>query len=461
MADRQSATTGSERVDELRELRHRLERAQAAELRAQALLQSTASLMGLSEPVEVMHGIAEEAIRSLGFQRVSVFRVDHDTGVLNEAVRLKLDNPDGEPSLPAMAPLRDLAVNPEPIEIRLGHPLAEFAMTDRTDRPLEPGLADGHSGDGLLVQMRAAARPGSGETGALVGIIVASGDDRPTERQIGLLRALASLGAGAAEAARIEEFRSKLVSAVSHELRTPLAAIRAYNELLLDEDAGPINDEQRLFLQRIETTCLHLDRMVEDLLDLSRLRAGQMVIRRSPVDVVSVIEHIMDTLSPEAARREVSLREQVVGDLPLIPSNPDRLAQVLFNLVGNAVKYVDEGGTVIVRASLSGEETTDESGNSRHRDAQSATTGVGRCMMIEVIDDGPGIAPDEMRHVFDEFFRGRHTEQTTKGSGLGLAIASRLTRLLGGVLDVESTPGEGSTFYLVFPIDAMAGEEPA
>jgi len=248
----------------------------------------------------------------------------------------------------------------------------------------------------------------------------------------------------------VERLRTQLVSAVSHELRTPLAAIRAYNELLLDGDAGPINDEQRLFLERIELTCLQLDRMVEDMLDLSRLRAGEMPVPRQPVDVLAVIEHIIDTLSPEAARREVTIREDASGNLPQISSNADRLAQVLFNLVGNAVKYVGAGGEVVVRALVG-----------RGRDCVTAATGRGAptsalrdefCLVIEVTDNGPGIAPEDIDRIFEEFYRGRLTEGETKGSGLGLAIAMRLTGLLGGELSVESTPGQGSTFRLLFPI---------
>lgn len=450
--------SGEEREERLRELRGRLEQAQAGEQRALSLLESVASLMGLPEPDAVMAGLAENAVRHVGVPRVSVYRVDHDLGVLVEAARAELGTRDnGEMSLPGMAPVRALEVDSEPVEMRPGNLLAEFALGDRGHMQVPAEEPAGRFSERLLVQMRTAARGHSGR-GALVGVIVAYCRQRPTARQVALLGALASMGAAAAEAARIEEFRSQLVSAVSHELRTPLAAIRAYNELLLDEDAGEINEEQRLFLERIETTCMQLDRMVEDLLDLSRLRAGEMVVERSPVDVVGVIEHIMDTLSPEAGRREVSLRDEIVGDLPLISSNPDRLAQVLFNLVGNAVKYVDEGGSVLVRVRLQEAGTCELLQDIGNTPETADVIGNGTCLLIEVIDNGPGIAADEVDRVFDEFYRGRLTERTTKGSGLGLAIAARLTRLLGGVLEVESTPGEGSTFCLIFPIEAADGD---
>ena len=456
MADRQPSTTNEERSaeEQLKSLQARLEKAQAGERRAQALLESVASLMGVSEPSAVMLGIAENAARHVGLPRVSVYRVDHDAGVLREAARVELDARDDERPLPGMAPVRSLPVDDEPVNMRPGNYLAEFALGERGELAREG--ADG--GGELLVQMRTADSSGARGSGALVGIIVGSWAERPSPREIALLGSLAEMGAAAAEAARIEEFRTQLVSGVSHELRTPLAAIRAYNELLLDEDAGEINEEQRLFLQRIETTCMLLDRMVEDLLDLSRLRAGQMVVRRSPVDVVGVIEHIMDTLSPEAAKRDISLTDEIVGDLPLISSNSDRLAQVLFNLVGNAVKYCNEGGSVVVRAGLSNGHTPGRECRLDGECQPASTQQADQCMLIEVIDDGPGIAQDELDRVFDEFYRGRLTERTTKGTGLGLAIASRLTRLLGGVRDVDSTPGEGCTFWLMFPIEPTEGE---
>lgn len=463
MGDTRPATTGADddSTEKLQDLRRRLEQAQAGERSAQGLLESVASLTGVSDPVQVMRGVAENAVRHLGLPEVHIYRVNHEAGVLVEAARVALDTREGEMSLPGMAPVRHLDVESTPIEMRPGNQLAEFALSERTELMEPGGRSDTGTGGGrLFLEMRTSRGSGTGGRGVLVGVMVASWRDRPGDREVALLRSLASMGASAAEAARIDEFRSELVSAVSHELRTPLAAIRAYNELLLDEDAGPINEEQRLFLERIETTCMHLDRMVEDLLDLSRLRAGEMVIQRYPIDVVSVIEHIMDTLSPEAEKRDVSLSDEIVGDLPPISSNPDRLAQVLFNLVGNAVKYVHEGGSVLVRVAISdGGATPAARPSGRNAEEMCAVVESGRCLLIEVIDNGPGIARDELDRVFDEFYRGRSTERTTKGSGLGLAIASRLTRLLGGVLEVDSTPGEGSTFWLMFPIEVKQEDD--
>lgn len=434
------------------QLRAQLEQARADQRRAQALLEATASLMGLSDTRDLFDGLAENVVRHIGFERASVYEADHDTGLLREVARAEREGDADAMPLPGMERVRMADPDSEPIPLRPGSTIAEFALADRSHLllPMDGSPLDGHGC--LLVQMRATSRSGLSRRTALMGIIVAFSRQQTTRRQADLLRSLAALGSVAAEATRVESFRTRLVSAVSHELRTPLAAIRAYNEMLLDEDAGEINDEQRLFLERIETTCINLDRLVDDLLDLSQLRAGQLNLRREPVDVIATIEHILDTLQSEAGRREISLAEEIVGELPLISSDADRLAQVLFNLVGNAVKYVQEGGEVLVRAALV---------DRAERDRLIPGAGCGeaggsdsKCLLIEVIDDGPGIGPDDIEHIFDEFYRGDQTDGVTRGSGLGLAIASRLTRMLGGLLDVQSTVGEGSTFYLLFPVDS-------
>ncbi|GEM_PF-5686100 len=434
------------------DLRTRLEQAQADERRAEALLDSVASLMVMSDATAMMRRAAEDAICHIGFSAVQVYAADHDLGVLTEVARLRRDIRPSEMHLPGLDPVVEQPGELDPIPLRPGDILAEFALGNHSHRLLPPDPDDSSATNRLMVQMRAPGRGGRGG-GALLGVIIAHSDGPATARQISLLHSLATMIGAATEAIRIDRFREQILSSVSHELRTPLAAIRAYNELLLDEDAGPINDEQRLFLQRIETTSIQLDRMVEDMLDLSKLRAGEMVVPRELMDVTAVIEHIIDTLSPEARRRSISLADEIASELPQISSNSDRLAQVLFNLVGNAVKYVADGGSVLVRAAICTPSTCRQLARIRERLQQSRSFSAADCLVIEVIDDGPGIAADELGRVFDEFFRGRLTERTTKGSGLGLTIAARLTRLLGGTLEVDSTPGEGTTFYLILPVE--------
>ena len=321
----------------------------------------------------------------------------------------------------------------EPITLGVDALLPRFALSDEPCRLLDQG----REGSCALVQLRADDLRDAIRPGTLLGVLSACSPHPVTPRQVRLLRTLARLASLASESARSERLRSQIISSVSHELRTPLAAIRAYNELLLDGDVGPVSEEQQELLSRIETLCLQLDRLIDDLLDLSRLRAGELSVRKAPVDVAAVTEHIIDTMRPEANRVGIAVRADIQEELPQLQADPDRLAQVLFNLVGNAVKYLPgsaegaEGGRVVVRAWTTGGE---EGGD----------------LVIAVEDNGPGIIPEDLDRIFDEFYRGRAAERT-KGAGLGLSIASRLTRLMGGSLEVESTPGEGSTFFLRFP----------
>lgn len=431
-------------------LQEALAEARASERRIRGLLAEIAALLCCTDAEVVLNGIAESAVRHLLIPRVTVHEVDHQLSVIRCAAVAELEGQPDQLWAGGRVRVRLLETPPQSVPLAPGEPLADFALGEEVQRLASNRGARPGDWSRLLTQMRCGVGADGNAPGPVVGILVAEGPDPVVVEQSSVVHALATLGATAMETARMERLRSQLISAVSHELRTPLAAIRAYNELLLDGDAGPINDEQRLLLERIDLLCQQLDRMVEDMLDLSRLRAGDVVVPTCPVDVRAVIEHIIDTLSPEAAQRQVVIREEVAAELPQISSNPDRLAQVLFNLVGNAVKYVGAGGKVVVRAFVGS--TGDYLESATGEEMPESGPQDERCVVIEVVDNGPGIAPEDIDRIFDEFYRGKLTEGSSKGSGLGLAIARRLTGLLRGKLSVESTPGEGSVFRLVFPI---------
>ena len=439
-----------------------LARAKADEQQVRVLFTDAAAFFATGNIAEVCAALARSAVAHLGFTATSVYRLDHDKGLIVGVARA-VATPDGT------LRLEDLN---EEIDARADNDLAAFASgrLSPADRfvalPLPSGgaAASARSAVNVLVKMTPALGPYG--TGLVVGIVSATargqfaeltvksperteqsdarrrcgGQGRHGEsldaRAIELLCALVGLAAGATEQARMEALRRQLVSSVTHELRTPLASIRAYNEMLLDGDAGPVNDEQKLFLQRIEMMSLRLERLVDDLLDLSRLRAGELAIRKAPADVGAIVDHTINALQPEALRANIRLSSVIEPDLPLIYTDADRLSQVLFNLAGNAVKYVGDDGDVQLRAKLDRSQ-----------------------LVISVIDNGPGIVPEDLEKIFDEFQRGRGAEGTAKGAGLGLAIASRLTRLLGGEIGVESVLDEGSNFSLRFPMHALAVEE--
>ncbi len=403
-----------------------LARAKADEQQVRVLFTDAAAFFATGEGDEVAAELARSAVAHLGLADTTVYRLDHDQGLI-VGVKRAIAAPDGT------LRLEDLD---EEIDAHSDGPLAEFASGRLSPAGLFAAIPSAAAAESVVVKMTPALGPYG--TGLVVGIVSATA--RPGEvmdaRAIELLCALVGLAAGATEQVRMEALRRQLVSSVTHELRTPLASIRAYNELLLDGDAGPVNDEQKLFLQRIEMMSLRLERLVDDLLDLSRLRAGELAIRKAPADVGSIVDHTINALQPEALRANIRLSSVIEPDLPLIYTDADRLSQVLFNLAGNAVKYVGGDGDVQLRAKLDRSQ-----------------------LVISVVDNGPGIVPEDLEKIFDEFQRGRGAEGTAKGAGLGLAIASRLTRLLGGEIGVESVLGEGSTFSLRFPMHALAAEE--
>ena len=408
-----------------------LERAQAAEAQVRDLLSSATSFFSSDDIDAVFAELARSAVAHLGLAEVSVYRTDHEKAKLVGVIRAVAT---GERAV-------RLEALSEEIDAGSGHFIAEFAR-GRVSQHDDRGFAVIPSADSqerVLVRMAPAV-----SRGVMVGVVSARAREghSVSDREVELLRDLVSLAAGATEQARIEQLRRQLVSSVSHELRTPLASIRAYNELLADGDAGPVNDEQKLFLQRIETMTGRLERLVDDLLDLSRLRAGELSVHKSPVDVAAVIDHTINALQPEAISGGVELTSTLEPDLPLIYTDPDRLSQVLFNLAGNAVKYVGANGVVQVRAKI---ESTGEQDGAPN----------GSRLVISVTDNGPGIVPEDLDKIFDEFQRGRGAEGVAKGAGLGLSIAARLTRLLGGEIGVHSELGTGSTFYLRFPMRAV------
>ncbi|MCD6351118.1 MAG: HAMP domain-containing histidine kinase, partial [Armatimonadetes bacterium] len=267
---------------------------------------------------------------------------------------------------------------------------------------------------------------------ALVGLMVAANTTSHRElspQELRLLRALGGLASMALDRARVNQMRDMMARSVSHELRAPLASIRAYVEVVLDEGVGPINQEQRVFLQRAAKACDYLQRLVEDLLDLSRLRSGEITLRPSLTDLEELLEQILDSLRVRIEDNEVKVETHIAPEVAEVMVDRTRLAQILTNLIDNAVKFNYRGGRVTIEASREGSE-----------------------VVIAVADTGPGIAPTEQEAIFQEFYRGKnqHT-QSRVGAGLGLAIARRVAGFLGGTLTVESKEGQGSTFVLHFP----------
>jgi signal transduction histidine kinase len=229
-----------------------------------------------------------------------------------------------------------------------------------------------------------------------------------------------------------EEQSSNLMSVVAHEIRTPLTAIKAYTETLLETLANPHTPRER-FLGIINDECDRLTRLVTDILDLSRLEAGQRTLRLSRFDVGRVTREVADALAAVAQPRQIEVEVAIAPGLQ-VEADTDLVRRLVHNLLGNAIKFSPVGGAVRITADVQGEAW---------------------CGAVE--DHGPGIPAEDLPRVFERFFRSRQPgEQQVEGTGLGLAIARGIVELHGGRIWAESVPSGGSRFCFVMPMRQMA-----
>lgn len=247
-----------------------------------------------------------------------------------------------------------------------------------------------------------------------------------TEQDLTLLQSLASQAAIAIENARLFQ-QSDLIAEIMHELKTPMMAITASTDLLMYEQ---IKGEQRQELVRtIQQEVRRLARMTQDYLDLARIESGRLNLEHDLVDLVGVIHEVMHIQRPQATNRRLTLQYEGEANAPVILGDADRLKQVLLNLVSNAIKYNREGGKITIRLDcLNGD------------------------VRLSVQDTGEGIAPEHVERLFQRFYRVPGSESKSEGSGLGLSIAQRIVEAHGGRITVESTLGQGTTFYCWFPV---------
>jgi PAS domain S-box-containing protein len=233
-----------------------------------------------------------------------------------------------------------------------------------------------------------------------------------------------------AELERAMAARSRFYASMSHELRTPINAVLGYSTLLLENIYGPLNEKQAEGITRTHKAAKHLLELVNDVLDLSKIEAGKIDLRLQPVAFPSLIEDLFVTVRPLADQYGSELTLEHEGQPVKVVSDPRRLRQILLNLLSNAIKF-GKGQPIRVRSL-----TTEDNG-----------------VVIEVIDQGEGIASPDQEKIFDEFVQLGKT-QLTEGTGLGLPISRRLAEMLHGGLDVESELGKGSIFRLRLPDSA-------
>ena len=231
------------------------------------------------------------------------------------------------------------------------------------------------------------------------------------------------------EVGKTEKLRRDFIANVSHELRTPLTVIRGYIEAMID---GIIRQPEQVSQCQnlIKTEIIRLERLIQDLLTLSRLQSDKIAGELSPVQLSAVAKHVLTLIEPLAEAKKISLTNQIAEDLPPVSGNRDRLIQLLLIFLDNAVKHSPAGASVRL--------TLDQNGPDRIR-----------CV---IQDTGPGISPEDLPFIWERFYKADKAHQRDSGgSGLGLAIARQILRLHNAQFNVDSRPGEGTRIELEFP----------
>jgi PAS domain S-box-containing protein len=234
------------------------------------------------------------------------------------------------------------------------------------------------------------------------------------------------------EIERSDRLKSEFLASMSHELRTPLHTIIGFSELLSEQMQGPLNEKQKRFVDHILGDSLHLLELINDILDLSKIESGRLVLRREVFDAAGPLEEAMMSIGPKAAQKSIELTHALPGKI-LLFADRIRFKEIILNLLSNAVKFTPEHGRVQVEAAVS--------------------EGSAFCRFA-VSDTGIGIPQAEHGAIFDKFYQASSTTRGVReGTGLGLSITRHLVEEHGGRIWVESEPGKGSRFSFTMPVD--------
>jgi len=235
------------------------------------------------------------------------------------------------------------------------------------------------------------------------------------------------------EIERANRLKSEFLASMSHELRTPLHTVIGFSELLGEEIEGPLNDKQKRFIGHIHKDSMHLLELINDVLDLSKIEAGHLELRRESFDVAAAIEDALGSIRSQGSAKSIQLTTSISVPTAL-DADRVRFKQVMYNLLSNAVKFTPQGGKIHVSARV-----------------------IDGFLEVAVKDNGIGIAKEEHASVFDKFHQvGATTKGVREGTGLGLAITKHLVEQHGGRISLESEPGKGSCFTFTVPFSVQA-----
>ena len=260
---------------------------------------------------------------------------------------------------------------------------------------------------------------------------VQSLEQKVEERTRELQQALAELSQKGRQLEIASKHKSEFLANMSHELRTPLNAVIGFSQVLREKLFGELNEKQDEYVEDILTSGNHLLALIDDILDLSKVEAGQVELEVAPFSLREALERGVVMVRERATQNGVQVMLEADGDVDIVTGDERRIRQVIFNLLSNAVKFTPADGSVDVRsAQLNGE------------------------VRVSVADTGPGIAAEDQERIFEEFQQTEVGVRQREGTGLGLALSKRLVELHGGRIWVESEPGHGSTFVFTLPAEA-------
>ena len=229
---------------------------------------------------------------------------------------------------------------------------------------------------------------------------------------------------------KISKTKSEFISAVSHELRTPLTSIKGYAAILIAGKLGEVPEQVKKRLEKINTHSDNLVKLINDLLDISRIESGRVEMRLTKCDIAHIIENIHDLLTPQIKTKNINWVTHISEHIPEMLLDSSQIERIFINLVGNAIKFTPENGTITIET---------------HVDKDILT--------VAVSDTGIGIKQEDIDRLFDEFFRVENTiNQNVKGTGLGLPLAKKIVEAHGGTMWITSKLNEGTTFHFTLAI---------